>query len=432
MERLWTKNFILLVLGQVCSLFGNTMLRLALSMYLLEKTGSAAVFAGFLSAAVLPTILLSPFGGVLADRGDKRLLMVFLDVLAGGVVLCAALALTEQNAILLIGTLMIVLSVLGAFETPTVQACIPMMLTGGNITKGNAVVNQAASLSSLAAPALGGVFYAMFGLEPVMFASVACFFLTALAECFIRLGEQRGKKEGGLFSGVWNDFAIGIRFLLQEERDILHLLLLAAGSRFFVMGVTVVGLPFLVRTVLGLGAEYAGAAESVSAVAVILGSGTAGLLAEKWKTGRLAFVLAAMGASLFPAGAAFLLPFGAGARYAAVAASFFGMSLAVSIFSIFAVSLIQQRTPNVLMGRVMAHTAAVTLCAQPLGQMAYGFLFDIFRNSVAAVLIPTGIFVCAVGLFSVGFFRGFEAKETRDMGTFGGEFTSDRGRRDCL
>ncbi len=419
MERLWTKNFILLVLGQVCSLFGNTMLRLALSMYLLEKTGSAAVFAGFLSAAVLPTILLSPFGGVLADRGNKRLIMIFLDVLAGSVVLCCTLALTEQNAIPLIGALMIALSVLGAFETPTVQACIPMMLTGGNITKGNAVVNQAASLSALAAPALGGVLYAMLGLEPVMYASVVCFFLTALAECFIRLEELQKKGKEWLFFGMKNDIAVGMRFILQEERDVLCLLLLAAGSRFFVMGVTVVGLPFLVRTVLGLGAEYVGTAESVSAAAVILGSGTAGLLAEKWKIRRLAFVLAAMGASLFPAGMAFLLPVGTGMRYAAVAVSFFAMSLAVSIFSIFAVSLIQQRTPNALMGRVMAHTAAVTLCAQPLGQMAYGFLFDAFRNTVAVVLVPTGIFVCAVGLFSVGFFRGFEEKETKDMGTFG-------------
>ncbi len=315
MERLWTKNFILLVLGQVCSLFGNTMLRFALSMYLLEKTGSAAVFAGFLSAAVLPAILLSPFGGVLADRGDKRHIMVFLDVLAGSIVLCAALALTERNTIPLIGALMIALSVLGAFETPTVQACIPVMLPCSNITKGNAVVNQAASLSALAAPAFGGVLYAMLGLEPVMFASVACFFLTALAECFIRLEEQRTKGQERHFSGMGNDFAAGMRFLLQEERDVLRLLLLAAGTRFFVMGVTVVGLPFLVRTVLGLGAEYAGAAESVSAVAVILGSGMAGLLAEKWKTRRLAFVLAAMGASLFPAGVAFFLPLVRGMRW---------------------------------------------------------------------------------------------------------------------
>ena len=82
-RTLWTRNFILLVLGQASSLFGNLILRLALSMYLLEVTGSAAVFAGILSAAALPTIILSPLGGVLADRVDRRRLMVLLDAQIG-------------------------------------------------------------------------------------------------------------------------------------------------------------------------------------------------------------------------------------------------------------------------------------------------------------------------------------------------------------
>lgn len=59
-EKLFTKNFILLVLGQASSLFGNFILKLALSMYVLETTGSAAIFAGILSVATIPTILLSP------------------------------------------------------------------------------------------------------------------------------------------------------------------------------------------------------------------------------------------------------------------------------------------------------------------------------------------------------------------------------------
>ena len=61
-EKLFTKNFTLLVLGQVTSLFGNFILKLALSMYVLEVTGSATIFAGILSIATIPTILLSPFG----------------------------------------------------------------------------------------------------------------------------------------------------------------------------------------------------------------------------------------------------------------------------------------------------------------------------------------------------------------------------------
>ena len=57
-EKLFTKNFSLLIFGQLTSLFGNFILKLALSMYVLEVTGSAAIFAGILSAATIPTILL--------------------------------------------------------------------------------------------------------------------------------------------------------------------------------------------------------------------------------------------------------------------------------------------------------------------------------------------------------------------------------------
>ena len=98
-QRLFTKNFTLLVLGQISSLFGNYILHLALSMYVLEATGSAAVFAGILSVATVPTILLSPLGGILADRADRRKIMVALDALTGLSVLCTAVLLSGENAI---------------------------------------------------------------------------------------------------------------------------------------------------------------------------------------------------------------------------------------------------------------------------------------------------------------------------------------------
>lgn len=122
-QKLFTKNFALLILGQLTSLFGNFILKLALSMYVLEVTGSAAIFAGILSIATIPTIVLSPLGGILADRADRRNIMVALDGLTGISVLCATLLLSESNALTVISVLLVILSVLGAFETPTVQAC---------------------------------------------------------------------------------------------------------------------------------------------------------------------------------------------------------------------------------------------------------------------------------------------------------------------
>ena len=409
-QKLFTKNFTLLVLGQASSLFGNYILRLALSMYVLEVTGSAAAFAGILSIATIPTILLSPVGGILTDRADRRNIMVALDALTGMAVLCAAVFLSEGNAIAVISALLVILSVLGAFETPTVQACIPQMLAGDNIIKGNAVVNQVASISYLVAPLFGGILYAALGLKPVMYASIICFFLTASFECFIKLGFQTREYQGNVLSMVKDDLSSSIRFIAKEQSDIMKMLLLAALSRFFVTGVTLVGLPFIVRTVLGLDAKYYGGAESALAVVTILGSIAAGLLTGKLKAGGLSFVLAAIGICMIPAGAVFLFPSGAVARYAVNVAAYCGMQAAISIFSIFAVSMIQQSTPDYLLGKVMAYTSAITMCAQPVGQMVYGFLFDGFREAVYLVLIPAGIIVCMIGLFSAGFFRRMEEK----------------------
>ena len=410
-EKLFTKNFTLLILGQLTSLFGNFILKLALSMYVLEATGSAAIFAGILSAATIPTILLSPLGGILADRADRRNIMVALDALTGVSVLCAALFLSESNAIAVISTLLIILSILGAFETPTVQACIPTLLQGDNIMKGNAVVNQVASLSYLIAPMLGGVLYAMFGLKPVMYASVVCFFITALFECFIKLSFQRIPYQGGVLQIVKQDFLSSMQYLSKEQAAISKMLLLTAFARFFVMGITIIGLPFLVRAHLGFNAKYYGAAESALAAATILGSIAAGVLAEKLKIHTLSFLLAALGIFMIPAGIVFLLPVNAMIKYGVTVVSFCGMQAVISIFSIFAVSLIQQRTPNHFIGKVMAYTATVTLCVQPLGQIVYGFLFDRFHSAVYFVLIPTGIIVCIVGLSATRFFRNMEVCE---------------------
>ncbi len=411
MEKLFTKNFTLLILGQLTSLFGNFILKLALSMYVLEVTGSAAIFAGILSAATIPTILLSPLGGILADRADRRNIMVALDAMAGVSVLCAALFLSEPNAIAVISTLLIILSILGAFETPTVQACIPTMLQGGNIMKGNAVVNQAASLSCLIAPMLGGVLYAMLGLKPVMYASVVCFFMTALFECFIKLSYQRTQNQGSVFQIIKQDFLSSMQYISKEQKSISKMLLLTAFSRFFVMGITIVGLPFLVRTVLGFNAKYYGAAESALAVATILGSIAAGMLAEKLKIHKLSVLLASLGIFIIPAGIVFLLPVDAMIKYGVTVVSFCGMQAVISIFSIFAVSLIQQRTPNHFIGKVMAYTSTVTLCVQPIGQIVYGFLFDRFFSAVYFVLIPTGIIVCIAGLSAMSFFKNMEREQ---------------------
>lgn len=395
-EKLFNRDFTLLALGQAFSLVGNYALKIALSMYVLELTGSAAVFAGMLALAMVPTILLSPFGGMLADRCDRRKLMAAMDAASGAAVLLSVPAVRYLGGTLPAGALLIVLSVLGAFESPTVQACVPQLLSGDNILRGNSVVNQIQALAGLVTPFLGSLMYAALGLETALLAAGLCFWVTAVLECFIRLGPPPERESSGLAAAVREDFRDSLRFLRRDEPAVLRLLLLAACASFFAAGTAVVGFPHLVRNVLGLSAERYGAAESAMGAAAVLGALAAGLAGMRLKKREL--LIACFGLSLLLAGLAFLLPINALARYLALTAAFCAGQLVCTMFSVLALSEIQQRTPEGLTGKVMALTITFSMCAQPLGQVAYGALFDWAGTAAQLVLLPTGAAVCVLGL----------------------------------
>ena len=398
--KLFTRNFTFLILGQISSLIGNFSMKFALSMYILEQTGSASVFAGLLALAMLPTILLSPFGGILADRANRRNIMAALDFLSGLSVLIASFAIPSEHDIFAIGALLLILSVLGAFESPTVQACIPQMLSGDNIIKGNAIVSQVASIASLLTPFLGSIFYTVLGIRPVFYTTSICFFVTALLECFIFLDYKKSQSKTKLSSVIKEDFSDSMRFLCRQQPGILKLLLLAAFVSLFVTGTAVIGFPYLVRTVLGLSSNHYGIAESAMGIASVSGSLLVVLLAKKIYSRHLCMVLVSFGICLIPCGIAFILPLKTLPRYLILLIMFCACQLGCSLFSTYAVSLIQSKTPEHLMGKVMSYVFTLSMCAQPAGQIIYGALFDHFSDNVYFVLIPSGLLICLIGLLS--------------------------------
>ncbi len=406
--KLFTRNFTFLILGQISSLIGNFTLKFALSMYVLEQTGSASIFAGLLSLSIIPTILLSPFGGILADRANRRNIMITLDLLSGFSVLIASFAMRSGHDIFVIGVLLLVLSILGAFESPTVQACIPQMLSEDHIVKGNAVVSQVNAIASLSTPFLGSLFYTAFGIQPIFYAATIFFFLTAFLECFIQLVYEKSHQKIKITAMIKEDFSVSIHFLCKKQPNILKLLLLASSVSLFVAGIAVVGFPYLVRTVLGLSANHYGIAEGAMGIASILGSLVVVLLSKKMRCHHLTIVLICFGFCLFPCGIAFLIPLETFTRYLILLLMFCACQLGCSVFSTYSISLIQEKTPEHLMGKVMSYVFTLSMCAQPAGQIIYGALFDYFSDHVYWVLLPSGLMICLIGMLSSRIFIKFE------------------------
>ena len=433
------RDYILLVMGQGLSLFGSMMLRFAMSMWVLDETGSATVFASVLAAAIVPTILLSPFGGVLADRVNRRTIMVALDAGSGLLVLAAASWFAVQDggfSIIAVGALMVSLSVLSAFETPTVQAALPQLLRGSGeavIRRGMAVINQVQQLSSLLPSFIGGALYGLIGIGPLLGVTIACFFCTAALECFIRL-EPPQKNEprepipptmdhaqpdrataqsdstettpSDTVRGWISDIAAALRFLTHERPNILRLMLLASVINLFTVGYSAVGFPFMIRTVLGFDATVYGICDGITGVAAVIGAILAGLLATALTIDRMPAAMAALGAVILPAGIGFLLPLGNMTKLIVLVSSCCMVSLACSFTNIIAIPAIQIRTPETMTGKVMSLLASFATCTQPLGQMLYGWLYDTVAPEW--ILVGTAAAILALSAVSAPLFAHFD------------------------
>lgn len=181
------KDFTLVVVGQIVSLFGNAILRFSLPLYLLRETGSSTLFGIVTACSFLPMIVLSLLGGVLADRVNKRNIMVCLDFLTAGVITVFSWLLGILPIIpLFITVLMLLYGISGTYQ-PAVQASIPALVPKEKILSANAIVNQIGALANFIGPIIGGMLYGAFGIVIILKVSVLCFVLSAVMEIFIKI-----------------------------------------------------------------------------------------------------------------------------------------------------------------------------------------------------------------------------------------------------
>lgn len=149
-DRGFSKDFLLVVIGQIISLFGNQILRYALPLYLLNQTGSSALFGTISACAFIPMIVLFPVGGIIADRVNKRNIMVMLDfATAALIVLFYVMAGTVDIVPLMAVTMMVLYGIQGAYQ-PAVKASVPILVDTGHLMQANSLIDVISSLANMA------------------------------------------------------------------------------------------------------------------------------------------------------------------------------------------------------------------------------------------------------------------------------------------
>lgn len=394
-KKLFTKDFTLVVIGQIISLFGNAAIRFALPLYLLNVTGSPALYGTVTACAIIPSILLTPIGGIIADRVNKRNIMVALDFFTTLIVLTFSALMGSLNLIaLLITVLMLLYGIAGAYQ-PSVQASIPVLVSKEHFMAANSVINTISSFSSLAGPVLGGILYSTYGLYPVLYVCAACFFISALMEIFIKIPYEKQPREASLPRILKKDFSESFAFIKKEKPFIGKTLLTICGINLFLSSMILVGLPYLITEVLdfpyALSNRLYGYASGALAAGGLFGGISAGVFSKKLSLRNSGNLLITCTLFIFPMGASIFFIASPMVNYGIITLCCFLIMIFSTLFTVQMLTLVQTETPSHLIGKVIALIFTLSTCAQPLGNALYGILFDLFPGREYLVILFSGI-----------------------------------------
>ena len=385
---MWNKNFIMILVGQIISLFGNGILRFALPLYLLNETGSAALFGTVSACAFIPMIVLGPVGGIFADRVNKRNIMVILDFSTAILVLGIIVLLGRMNlVVLLLCAMFILYGINGAYQ-PAVQASIPALLKDNDIMKGNAAINLVASLAGLVGPVLGGMLFGFYGISPILYVSIGCFLVSAIME---------------IFAIGLSDLKESMHYIRHDDPLIMTFAMAVGVINMVLSALVIIGLPVVITQMLGFDGDTAntlyGYSEGVYAVGSLCGGMGAGMLAGKFKTEKGYLLLLLCGLTVVPIGLSLMTGMFRMPAYIIIMASCFLMACLATLFSIQIISYLQIIVPMDLLGKVMACVSCIGMCASPLGQAVYGWLFQLLGENVYVLFFAAAAATVALAVY---------------------------------
>ena len=395
------RDFTLVVAGQIISLFGNAILRFALPLYLLKETGSSALFGTVTACALLPMILLSLLGGVLADRVNKRDIMVGLDFLTAFVItVFYFLVGTVPVVPLFIVTLMVLYGISGTYQ-PAVQASIPALVPKDRILWAGAVVNQVGSLANFIGPVIGGMLYGFWGIGSILRVSILCFILSAMMEIFIVIPFRGRPAEKRILRVVKEDMKESIWFLRKKKPVFIRICFMIAGLNLFLSSMITIGVPVIIVERLSMADQLLGVTQGLMAVGGMIGGLFTVVFAKKLRPGKAwvflllcAFSACVMGAGMLLAKQLRFL------EYLILSGTGLLVMVFSTMFNIQMLAVVQTQTPSELTGKVVACIMAFIMCAQPAGQLLYGLLFEKISVETPFIMVGTGAVSFFIALYA--------------------------------
>lgn len=386
-----------LLVAQLCTYSMLSALCFAYPLYLFDCSGSSTLYGAVAAIAFIPGVLATPVGGILADRGRQREVLVALGI---ALMTASLLSIPMKRSLPLAVVVVAILCVQYGVQSllkPMLQIETVRMAGEGKVERATALVSQSTMVSNILGPVVGTAVYGCFGIDTLCATASVTFAISALlvGGALRQNASSETMGDGATRTTCRNDFRESIRYLLQNA-SLVAVILLAAVLNLALVGLTI-GAPIIVTKHLGMQSSFVGIIEVAMGLGGLVGSGLVGIWPHRFSFKGICRYVAMICLGVVPIIVTLLSGPDEFAFVALAAGSAWVMAWA-SIASVEIVSFVQRSAPKELCGKVLALVYMMLSCATPIGQLVYGLAYDrwapaiVFADMLGVLTLMTALF----------------------------------------
>ena len=386
-----------LLVAQLCTYSMLSALCFASPLYLFDRSGSSTLYGVVAAIAFIPGVLATPAGGILADRGRHREVLVALGI---ALMTASLLSIPMKRSLPLAVVVVAILCVQYGVQSllkPMLQIETVRMAGEKKVERATALVSQVTMVSNILGPVVGTAVYGCLGIDALCTIASVTFAISALL--FGGVLKQNASSEtmgdGATRTTCRNDFRESIRYLLQNA-SLVAVILLAAVLNLALVGLTI-GAPIIVTKHLGMQSSCVGIVEVALGLGGLTGSGLVGIWPHRFSFNGICRYVAMICFGVVPIIVTLL--FGADVCvFTVFAVGSAWIMVWASIASVEITAFVQRAAPTELCGKVLSVVYMVLSCATPIGQLTYGVAYDrwtpaiVFAAMLAVLTLMTALF----------------------------------------
>ncbi|PEJ62585.1 MFS transporter [Bacillus toyonensis] len=385
------RNIYLYSFGKTVSIFGSSIYSFALGLYVLQITESAWNFAITLILGTIPMIVMNPFAGVIADKVDKKKLVVCMDLLSGGLLITVYILSSNYGLnLFIIYTTTFLLTVFTTFFGIGLESAKPNIVSKERLMSINSISKIIDSVSLILGPMLGGIVFAVVDIKLFIMINGISFILSGISILFIhfKLFGHDIKEECSIREiNFIKDIKEGYFYLMEREslKNTFHILI---SLNFFLGFAVTVPLPYIINIVLNLSSKQFGIIQGTFPVGMIIGA----ILVKKINNRfSYSYLLKKLSSML----AVFMIISGIPVLFKSFEANdfvcvitycvvMFSFGLIIALIDIPLIYSMQKEVPDEYRGRVLSIGLSIGKMMQPIALTLSGLLL----NYIPAYTLP--------------------------------------------